>query len=150
MSAPARPWTATVWAWAPALAVMAAIWFLSSGTPPSVPIHALPFRDRGAHFIAYATLAFFVSHGVLGSRILGRDYTGPLGLGARLRIWTFAVYTAVLWGLLDEVHQAFVPGRTPDLTDLFADGLGAAVGGLARVIVARRSATPVALAAEST
>ncbi len=31
----------------------------------------------------------------------------------------------VLLGALDETHQMFVPGRDPDLHDLYADGLGA-------------------------
>jgi VanZ family protein len=33
-----------------------------------------------------------------------------------------------LWGYLDEVHQAFVPGRTADAWDLFADFLGSIAG----------------------
>jgi VanZ family protein len=149
MSAPAGArLDTTPRAWVPAILVMAAIWLLSSGTPPSMPIHALPFRDRGAHFIAYAALAFFVSHGVRGSRLLGRDYTGPLAFADRVRIWTFALYTAVLWGLLDEVHQAFVPGRSPDAVDLVADALGAAIGGFARIALVRRPTTPAALAVE--
>jgi VanZ family protein len=31
----------------------------------------------------------------------------------------------LLLGALDETHQLFVPGRDPDLHDLYADGLGA-------------------------
>jgi VanZ family protein len=31
----------------------------------------------------------------------------------------------LLLGALDETHQMFVPGRDPDLHDLYADGLGA-------------------------
>lgn len=111
-------------AWAPALATMAAIWMLSSSSAPGVPVHLLPFRDRGAHFLAYATLAFFVSNAALAMGHHDR----------RFRVWLFGVYTAVLWGLLDEVHQAFVPGRSPDIVDLLADGLGASVGAFVRVL----------------
>ncbi len=127
---PARA-RALAFAWAPAICTMAAIWILSSSSAPGVPVHVLPFRDRGAHFLAYATLAFLVAHGVLTQRQPEDRWI------ARPRVWLFAVYTAVLWGLLDEVHQSFVPGRSPDLIDLCADGLGASVGALARVVLSR-------------
>ncbi|HEX7000690.1 MAG TPA: VanZ family protein [Trueperaceae bacterium] len=35
---------------------------------------------------------------------------------------------ALAYGVSDEVHQLFVPGRTADLADLLADAVGAAVG----------------------
>jgi VanZ family protein len=35
---------------------------------------------------------------------------------------------AVLYGLSDEWHQSFVPGRTPDIVDIVTDAFGAAVG----------------------
>lgn len=125
-------------AWAPAVLTMAGIWTLSSMSAPGIPIEHIPFRDRGAHFLAYGVLAFFVAHAPLRT-----GYTG------RLRVWAFAVYTAVLWGLLDEIHQAFVPGRSPDVVDLVADGLGASVGALARVLFTRRAAPPPATALEA-
>jgi len=31
------------------------------------------------------------------------------------------------WGLVDELHQAFVPGRSTDALDLLADAVGAAI-----------------------
>ncbi len=114
-------------AWGPALLVMAGIWVLSSSAAPGVPIDRLPFRDRGAHFLAYGTLAFFVARAALRT-----------GHTRRLGVWAFAVHTALLWGLLDEVHQAFVPGRSPDVIDLAADGLGASVGALVRVLASWR------------
>jgi VanZ family protein len=35
---------------------------------------------------------------------------------------------AVLYGLSDEWHQSFVPGRTPDVVDILTDAIGAAIG----------------------
>jgi VanZ family protein len=41
---------------------------------------------------------------------------------------TLAVFAAVVGiGVLDELHQAFVPGREADLADLLADAAGAAI-----------------------
>ena len=34
---------------------------------------------------------------------------------------------ATAWGALDEIHQAFVPGRSADWLDLVADAVGASV-----------------------
>jgi VanZ family protein len=54
----------------------------------------------------------------------------------------FAV--AILYGLSDEWHQSFVPGRTPDVWDLVVDAIGALTGigiaiGVARHLERRRS-----------
>jgi VanZ family protein len=39
-----------------------------------------------------------------------------------------AVLVAATYGLIDEFHQMFVPGRSPDLRDWLADLAGAALG----------------------
>ena len=44
------------------------------------------------------------------------------------RTGALAVVLATLYGAFDEIHQAFTPGRSPDIHDLFADFLGAAAG----------------------
>lgn len=48
-----------------------------------------------------------------------------------------AVVLAVGLGVMNEVQQGFVPGRSPDLADVGVDGLGALAGVLA--LGARRS-----------
>lgn len=52
----------------------------------------------------------------------------------------FAVMVSSLYGLSDEFHQSFVPGRTPDVFDLVADVGGAAIGALGVVFLRRRLA----------
>jgi VanZ family protein len=47
---------------------------------------------------------------------------------ARWKIALWAIALTTLWGYLDEVHQAFVPGRTADAWDLVADFLGSIAG----------------------
>lgn len=55
------------------------------------------------------------------------------------RAW-LAVLLASLYGVSDEVHQAFVPGRSADLLDWLADTAGAAVAvSLVRLWAGRRS-----------
>jgi VanZ family protein len=38
-----------------------------------------------------------------------------------------ALLLAVVYGALDEVHQMYVPGRSPDVYDALADSLGASL-----------------------
>jgi VanZ family protein len=44
---------------------------------------------------------------------------------------------AVAWGVFDEAHQSFVPGRTADILDLLADATGAALAAVACVTATR-------------
>jgi len=37
-----------------------------------------------------------------------------------------AFLTCVIYAMFDEIHQEFVPGRTPDITDALADIVGGA------------------------
>ena len=46
-----------------------------------------------------------------------------------------AVILAALYGLSDEIHQAFVPGRMADPWDWMADGFGAAIGAAAWAVM---------------
>ena len=43
------------------------------------------------------------------------------------RVAAQALAIAVAYGATDEVHQMFVPGRTPDVMDVLADAAGALV-----------------------
>ncbi len=106
-------------AWLPALGYMGLIWTLSSCShPPSLA--TVPFHDKGAHFLEYGALAVLLTHAVRG--------TWP---GLRIpTAYVLALLTAVLWGGLDEIHQAFVPNRVADAKDLLADSLGALGGAL--------------------
>lgn len=56
--------------------------------------------------------------------------------GDRRAGWT-AVALTVLWGALDEGHQAFVPGRSADLLDFAADAAGAVLATLACLAASR-------------
>lgn len=115
-----------VLAWLPALMYMALIWLLSSG-PVSLPIESLPFKDKGAHVAEYGMLAVLNAHAIRRSWL-------RFGL---LRVLFFAVLLTFAWGYLDEVHQAFVPGRNSDAADLLADTIGACAGAICFAIVLR-------------
>lgn len=105
-----------VWYWLPPLAWMGVIFFLSAqpdlpGPPGSVLDTLL---KKTGHFVVYATLT------ILWYRALSRG-----GLADRTALGlAFAI--AVLYGLSDEYHQSFVPGRHPSLSDALIDAMGAA------------------------
>lgn len=53
------------------------------------------------------------------------------------RALAYAVLAASLYGVTDEIHQAFVPGRTPDAVDWGVDTLGALAGASATLLALR-------------
>jgi VanZ family protein len=105
--------------WLPVVLYMILIFGLSSlSNPPNLPDQ---IGDKGGHSLLYAGLAALVARALGGG--LGRPLTLATSAGA--------VVLATAYGVTDEVHQHFVPGRTMDVMDLVADGIGAAAGAIA-------------------
>jgi VanZ family protein len=102
--------------WLPVAAYMAVIFWLSSMTSPPGPNGWL--SDKAQHAIAYGGLAIVTLRATSG----GRWWAAPLGAFA------LAWAIASVYGATDEFHQAFTPGRTPDVLDLRADAIGAVLG----------------------
>jgi VanZ family protein len=92
----------------------AAVLFLLSSAPDLPGPSWVPYGDKVAHLGLYGILG--------GSLAWGRESSGR-GVPHALLI-----VLGVLYGLSDEWHQSFVPGRTPSLGDLAADGVGVLVG----------------------
>ena len=101
---------------------MGVIFFVSS-----VPGDKLPSQmwDKWAHLLAYAALGILFLLPLCDGRLLQ----------IRAATAAIAVLLATLYGAFDEVHQAFTPGRSPDVRDLIADCLGAAVGVVAILLL---------------
>jgi VanZ family protein len=113
--------------WSFPIAYMALIFFASSiAWDVQIPSE-FPLRDKGVHFCEYGLLGFLCTHAALG--------TWPAV--TRLRLLAAGAFIATAWGLGDELHQAFVPGRSAEFLDLVADGLGASAGAVARGLITR-------------
>jgi VanZ family protein len=99
--------------WGPFVAALVIVFWLSS--MPHVP-GAQYFWDKFLHAVGYAGL------GVLALRAFhgGFDRLRP---GPTL----YAGLTVILWGVSDEFHQSFVPGRDASGWDLLADAVGFAI-----------------------
>ena len=95
-------------AWAPVLAFAGLLFCASSLSTVPTP-HVAGF-DKVEHFAAYGVLALLACRACALS-----------GLDPR---WGLVI--ASFYGVTDEVHQAFVPGRSSDVFDWAADTLGAA------------------------
>ena len=97
---------------------MALVFTLSSrarwGTLSDLP-------DWSTHAAGYAVLS------VLACRALGGGLDHPVTARAAV----LAVLISTLYGVSDELHQSFVPGRTADAWDVLKDLAGAAVGAVA-------------------
>ncbi len=111
-----KVWESGPLRWGLALGWMGLIFYLSSQ-------HSFPFldgrwyddlRDIAGHFTVYAVLA-----------VLWERASAYAGVRQATR-WAFII--AVLYGVSDEFHQSFVPGRTPDILDIATDAAGAAFG----------------------
>jgi VanZ family protein len=105
--------------WAPVIAWMAAIFIASS--VPDVGSGLGGVSDKAVHLGVYAVLGLVLARAL--SRARWRQIT--------MRTVFASVVLSVLYGLTDEWHQTFVPGRSAELADLAADAVGAAAGGIA-------------------
>ena len=74
--------------------------------------------DKLAHFVVYAVLGAFFVLPLAEGRLSGIT-------GARMAT---AIGLSFLYGVSDEVHQMFTPGRSPDMRDVVADTIGASAG----------------------
>jgi len=97
-------------------AVMAVIWWLSSRTfPPDEGGWSRAFLHNGCHVFAFGTLGL----------LLLAAFAQPARIGFRHGV--AAVVVATLYGIVDELHQRYTPGRTCSVADMLADGSGAAL-----------------------
>lgn len=100
----------------PMLVVMTVIFLLSHQTGDDDSFTLLPGMDKLAHMAAYAVLA--------ASTLFA------FGKQKNVHPQKAIVLTVVfclLYGLSDEFHQSFIPGRTVSVYDLLADGVGSAL-----------------------
>ena len=106
-----------------------AIFILSSQAGDALP-PLLSGLDKLLHALVF---------GVLGVLVLGSMKTSSRGVytpGQAL----IAVVLVTLYGILDEFHQRYVPGRSAELLDIAADAVGGIIGvGIVWVLMKSRA-----------
>jgi len=95
--------------WLPFLSYSLLIIFLSHR--PQIEILPITPNDKILHFCEYFVYAFFL-------RRLLILYKIPSVL-----VWTMGL--SIVWGITDELHQFFIPGRDCSIWDVLLDGIGA-------------------------
>jgi len=88
--------------------------FILSSFPPPMELPSFSFADKLAHLLEYGVLASLIYFALKKSRASVHPIFIPFLI-------------ASLYGVSDELHQYFVPGRDADLLDAVANGVGAFV-----------------------
>lgn len=105
----------------PPLLCMATIFYLSSQSWVPIPLPAwVIIRDKVVHAIMYGILC------TLWIRAFRSGARRPLPA----LFFVGAVLITVIYGISDEYHQSFVPGRTATIGDALADSVGAVLSAL--------------------
>jgi VanZ family protein len=116
---------------------MAGIFLLSHQPGETLPLPALPGLDKLAHFAVYGLLAATLIRACRPA--MRQAWPG--------RVAAIAIIWCLLYGITDEFHQSFVPGRFADAGDILADTLGALIVSVGWLLV-RRTRTRAATEGE--
>ena len=91
-------------------------------SPPEVPVvSSIPNFDKVVHACLYGVLGFLASFAIAWPA------------GERRILWRalFVAGGVAAWGTLDEIHQAWIPGRSMEMADAVTDTVAGFVGALA-------------------
>jgi len=100
------------------------IFLLSSQHGFDIP-SLFPGQDKLMHALVF---------GIFGFLVMGSLPAAAPGYTSR-QAWA-AIAVVAVYGILDEVHQRFVPGRSADVFDVIADITGGLIGiGLLYIVI---------------
>jgi VanZ family protein len=103
----------------PVIVFAIGIFILSSIPKLNPPDLGFKIQDKFYHFLFYAVFGHLVARSFFFLEFSQRFHRHYL---------VFAIVFSVVYGLSDEMHQYYVPGRFCSLGDFVADGLGAVTG----------------------
>jgi len=90
------------------------IFALSSIPRPLPPPMGVKVADKLYHFIEFFIFGLLLARAFLSIASQGKEHKAVL----------VAAALGIFWGAVDEIHQAFVPGRDASFLDALADGVG--------------------------
>lgn len=114
--------------WFPAILYSGIIFCISSIPNVATPLPEIQL-DKFLHIFIYLPFGFLVARGIGGTRpsVSSRN------------LWILVFLIAFLYGVSDECHQSFVPGRNFEIFDLLADAIGGAIGGYIYLLRGRKT-----------
>ncbi|MCK5130669.1 MAG: VanZ family protein [Candidatus Sabulitectum sp.] len=92
------------------ISVASLIVYLSHQPSLKPPLELFPHQDKLFHMVEFGGLGLAL--------VLNADLFGKKNRQFRM------VFSGVIWAVLDELHQSFVPGRDSSFQDIFADTVG--------------------------
>ncbi len=116
-----------VFYYGPAIFIAAGIFIISSISNPSVPDLGFDWQDK-----IYHSLAYFV----FGLSLIRAVFHYKKNYDFALRI---SIIFGILYGITDEIHQAFVPGRNSSIGDMAANALGVLLAAAVAVFCKRKA-----------
>jgi len=127
-------WMRSLIYWGPAVLYAGAIFFLSAQSHPEdqLPLFLLrDVSDKVLHAVEYGILSF----------LCYRAFRWGAGPAVARQAVVLAILTASVYGLMDEVHQAFVPLREASWQDWLADTVGATLAAVGVGRITKTSAS---------
>ncbi|MGB7061355.1 MAG: VanZ family protein [Candidatus Zixiibacteriota bacterium] len=91
--------------------------FILSASPSISPPPGFVLEDKIYHFIEYSIFSFLLFLAFFTS---GKEFL-------KKHVFLLSVLIGTAYGLSDEIHQKFVPGRSSEFLDFVADCLGIVV-----------------------
>ena len=108
-----------LWIHLPVLIYLVGIFILSSIPSLHPPDLGFDPQDKFYHFVFYAPFGYFVARSFSVQGLLP---------AIREKYRLYSILFGVMYGISDEIHQYFVPGRITSVGDMVADGLGVCLG----------------------
>jgi VanZ family protein len=103
---------------------------LAATSIPAASMPSIGVADKLNHFLAYFVLSVLLFLTLLFQEKFDLSLS-------RIAIYTFLIST--VYGVLDEVHQMFIPGRSAEFLDWVADSIGGGLGVLLMMYLVRKT-----------
>ncbi len=107
--------------WAITILIAIGIFYMSTLPSESIPKQASNLNSILYHIIAFFFFALFLSISLIK--------------GKNKRFILLSITFAIFYGILDEIHQLFVQGRSCSLSDVFLDTVGISFASLIYLIL---------------
>jgi len=101
------------------------IYYISSLTFQPGIKGGFPYRSILYHFLAFLGFAGFLLMSLVKGKLNNKT----------INFFLIAIITSIIYGISDEIHQLFVPGRYFSIEDILTDSAGILIAGFVYLII---------------